>query len=444
MSQLFFDKLDKAFEDKKNHKELEEEVGRWYKDNDSDFDTDTVDDILYDDYADVFYNIKKTAEFKGDKLVVYRNMMVPNIEEFLYFLSNEMFIGDFKGLGIYWSWDKDAAESHWGYGKGVEIQLKALVNINDIDYDLTIVANVHPSYTEEREINIKPNSKVEILGVETQDDFIDLPAEVESPIEMRATSDDDLKDIIQEMRDSGLVPTGKGKHTLPSKVPSFDVVWDKSEDAYYLIAYLHGGESVWVIQENGKEEFIGNFKGTFKVDPQEQVLYGDADFHDYVPLEVITKVYELLDPDFSELTEEEQEGLDKFEMDNKKTLSKEVSLNNCLNELIKVDIDLASEFNSVLSELDFAERFIVDMHYLKELYGEANVEKGTDFIRVRINVYGDNRFDKQSDIIQKIAPEIRDKLDFDIMEATGRKLSEFDFLVETDNNIIMFTYTLKV
>ena len=58
--------------------------------------------------------------------------------------------------GIYWSWDENAAEAHWGeFGNGdVEWLLHAEASYNDIDWVETIVKNCHSSYQAEKEITL--------------------------------------------------------------------------------------------------------------------------------------------------------------------------------------------------------------------------------------------------------------------------------------------------
>jgi hypothetical protein len=63
---------------------------------------------------------------------------------------------DERHPGIYWSWDKHAAEAHWGdFRQGnVKWRMTTQVKSEDIDWDATLLMNANPSYEEEREIRI--------------------------------------------------------------------------------------------------------------------------------------------------------------------------------------------------------------------------------------------------------------------------------------------------
>jgi hypothetical protein len=70
--------------------------------------------------------------------------------------------------GIYWSWDKDAAEAHWGnFNNGhVKFRLAAKINSSVVDWVITLGMNIQPDYTDEKEIRIQENAPVEILKIE--------------------------------------------------------------------------------------------------------------------------------------------------------------------------------------------------------------------------------------------------------------------------------------
>lgn len=70
--------------------------------------------------------------------------------------------------GIYWSWDQDAAEAHWGsFGNGhVKFRMTARINSSVVDWTTTLAQNIQPDYEDEKEIRIKENAAVEILKTE--------------------------------------------------------------------------------------------------------------------------------------------------------------------------------------------------------------------------------------------------------------------------------------
>lgn len=67
--------------------------------------------------------------------------------------------------GIYWSWDEDAAEAHWGsFGKGhVQWLLVADVNSSQIDWVSTLAANAVPDSESEREITLRQDTPVQLV-----------------------------------------------------------------------------------------------------------------------------------------------------------------------------------------------------------------------------------------------------------------------------------------
>jgi diguanylate cyclase (GGDEF)-like protein len=72
----------------------------------------------------------------------------------------------YSGIGKYWSWDRDAAEPHWGYGKGEEILLIGKITEDSIDIRRTLLQNMNLSEYVEKEITLNYDAKVEIIGAE--------------------------------------------------------------------------------------------------------------------------------------------------------------------------------------------------------------------------------------------------------------------------------------
>ena len=73
---------------------------------------------------------------------------------------------DYSGIGVYWSWDREAAEPHWGYDQGEEILLIGEVSEDSINIKQTLLQNMNMSEYEEKEITLLDNAKVKIIGVE--------------------------------------------------------------------------------------------------------------------------------------------------------------------------------------------------------------------------------------------------------------------------------------
>lgn len=69
--------------------------------------------------------------------------------------------------GVYWSWDKKAAQAHWGeFGNGrVKWRISALIPISSIDWVTTLAMNADPALGEdEKEIRIYDDAPVKIIG----------------------------------------------------------------------------------------------------------------------------------------------------------------------------------------------------------------------------------------------------------------------------------------
>lgn len=98
---------------------------------------------------------------------IWREMTVP--DNYLSHLNKEG-----KHLGIWWSWDPKAAEAHWGHNKPnyKVVLIQSRIDINYINWKPTIIANFHPMYLEEKEIQLYKNTPLEILRMTIDDNDI--------------------------------------------------------------------------------------------------------------------------------------------------------------------------------------------------------------------------------------------------------------------------------
>ena len=81
-------------------------------------------------------------------------------------------------LGIYWSYQKDAAEAHWGY-KSKERPHYALIQVSvkeeHIDWISTVEANIRPDTgEEEKEITLFKNTPIKISAIWIDDEPQDI------------------------------------------------------------------------------------------------------------------------------------------------------------------------------------------------------------------------------------------------------------------------------
>jgi GNAT superfamily N-acetyltransferase len=102
----------------------------------------------YNELESSYNDILDRHMFWAYPLTVYRAMTLTDIKDMRT-----------KGVGVYWAWDEEAAQPHWGYGEGagsVVYTLKAQVGERDIDWKGTIWANLDPNIgDEEKEIRLK-------------------------------------------------------------------------------------------------------------------------------------------------------------------------------------------------------------------------------------------------------------------------------------------------
>lgn len=75
----------------------------------------------------------------------------------------------YQGVGIYWSWEENAAECHWGSG-GSSITLHGRIQANNVDWDGTMYANIYPGLgEEEKEVRLIEGTQFELVGIQYED-----------------------------------------------------------------------------------------------------------------------------------------------------------------------------------------------------------------------------------------------------------------------------------
>lgn len=72
----------------------------------------------------------------------------------------------YEGVGIYWSWDENSAECHWGTG-GPSVTLHGVINKSNVDWEGTLYANMFPSLgDEEKEVRLIEGTQFELEGIQ--------------------------------------------------------------------------------------------------------------------------------------------------------------------------------------------------------------------------------------------------------------------------------------
>lgn len=109
-------------------------------------------DWVADKAYDVLYSIRQRLQ--GDKLPVFRVIT-----------ADANWTPDGRHPGIYWSWDKRAADAHWGDFSGAHLvwMIEGAITWDAIEWVNTLAKNVCQSSSEEKEIRLIDNAPVEIL-----------------------------------------------------------------------------------------------------------------------------------------------------------------------------------------------------------------------------------------------------------------------------------------
>jgi hypothetical protein len=106
---------------------------------------------------------------QNGKVTVWRAMTVTS--SWLDHLEREG-----KHLGIYWTWDPDAADTHWGdYSKPSKVLIEAEVPENGVDWEKTLITNIEPfTGDDEKEITLIKGVPLKILSVEMDGELQDI------------------------------------------------------------------------------------------------------------------------------------------------------------------------------------------------------------------------------------------------------------------------------
>lgn len=119
--------------------------------------------------AEEFVSKIKREIVKDGKIKIWRAMSIN--KEWESRLSSQV-----KHLGIYWSWDQEGAEPHWGYNTELPFTtiMEAEVDETSVDWYPTIRLNVEPVSFEEKEIRLVKGAKINIISIKIDGNEIDL------------------------------------------------------------------------------------------------------------------------------------------------------------------------------------------------------------------------------------------------------------------------------
>ena len=117
-------------------------------------------------FEDFYYSI--TNLINNNKIKIYRTMTVDD-----NWLNRLKIQG--KRLGIYWSWDVKSPQAYWGNSdKKNEVTIESEINEKYVNWDITTYQNIHPTYSEEREIRLFKNTPIYIKSIEFNGEKIDI------------------------------------------------------------------------------------------------------------------------------------------------------------------------------------------------------------------------------------------------------------------------------
>lgn len=117
------------------------------------------------DYLDVRVDLfldKLSFYSKNGKIPIYRMLGIED-NKVKHFLDN-LQSPEYNKLGVYWTWKESVAEAYWGEGNNYYL-LYGLVDENNIDWKVTVLANVSINFEGELEINVTENKEIKLLQV---------------------------------------------------------------------------------------------------------------------------------------------------------------------------------------------------------------------------------------------------------------------------------------
>ncbi len=126
-----------------------------------------VQDQLEDSFYEAKYEIENTI--KNGYITIFRDMTVKP----KWFDKLEKH----KHLGIYWSWDKQSAEAHWGKFDSGHRTIKMVSKIKEkyVDWQDTFELNINPTLgSEEREIRLFKNTPIKLDAIYVDGEEFDI------------------------------------------------------------------------------------------------------------------------------------------------------------------------------------------------------------------------------------------------------------------------------
>lgn len=123
-------------------------------------------DLLSSNYYDFSHTIDDMIQRDGT-VKIWRRMTVD--DDWLSQIER----GNIR-LGMWWSWDENAAEAHWGdSSKRNSVLIESVIKEEYVNWLDTIHANIHPALYQEKEITLYKNTTMKIVSIEMNGEMID-------------------------------------------------------------------------------------------------------------------------------------------------------------------------------------------------------------------------------------------------------------------------------
>lgn len=113
----------------------------------------------------LYYALSDVDE--NGNLSIYRSIIYHDDDESYFKTALQ-----YKNLGIYWTFESNKAEPHWGYSNkasAIEVIYHAKVNMSSINWPMTLVVNAWTS-KEEKEIRLNEGALVEVYAIQVDDE----------------------------------------------------------------------------------------------------------------------------------------------------------------------------------------------------------------------------------------------------------------------------------
>lgn len=143
-----------------------------------------AEEWLSDRISNFLDDLESNLEFiDSNHVQIYRSIQIKeeDYDIFIKNLAENKFLYDCKGIGPYWSFLENATECHWAMNfngaRVMDVNLVAIIRVDDIDVELTGGLNVDLSCGEdEKEIRLKEDAYVNVIKI--NDKNVDLLVKV--------------------------------------------------------------------------------------------------------------------------------------------------------------------------------------------------------------------------------------------------------------------------